>query len=106
MASVKWLTRIEALDTPDQGFQQVQTYRFRENADDPGRPATDMRVKSLRVLPGVPDWGSRLRFLRAGIVTVRGRATDAEGHVQPLSAPWDLAGFGNNMVHEVGVFVR
>ncbi len=158
MASVKWLSRIEALDTAYQGFQQVRTYRYRDHADDPGHPVTDMRVKSLMVPPGVPDWGSRMRFLQAGKVTVQGRAwsgggraiarvefgvgdiwrdarltpppgrhawtgwevdweappgehilrcraTDDAGHVQPLTAPWDVAGFGNNMVHEVGVFV-
>ena len=158
MASVKWLTRIEALDHAYQGFQQVQTYRYRDGPDDPGRPVTDIRVKSLMQPPGLPDWGSRLRYLRAGPVTVQGRAwsgagraitrvefgvgdtwtdarltppkgryawwgwaadwtatpgehllrcraTDEDGNVQPLTPPWDAAGFGNNAVHEVGVFV-
>lgn len=158
MASVKWLSHIEAWPKRYDGFQQVQTYRFRETADDPGRPVTTIRVKSLMVPPGVPDWGSRLRYLRSGPVTVQGkawsgggvpitrvefgvdgtwrdaklkapkgryawtgwqvdwrarpgehvlrcRATDANGAVQPMEAPWDASGFGNNMVHEVGVYV-
>ncbi|MDA7426114.1 molybdopterin-dependent oxidoreductase [Thalassococcus lentus] len=158
MASVKWLTRIEALTERYTGFQQVQTYRYRDHADDPGRPVTAIRVKSLMVPPGVPDWGSRLRFIEPGATRVQGRAwsgggvpivrvefgvdgqwqdaeliapvgqyawtgwhvdwqaspgehvlqcraTDAAGHVQPLQPPWDASGFGNNMVHEVGVFV-
>ncbi|MEU7074973.1 sulfite oxidase [Streptomyces narbonensis] len=32
------------------------------------------------------------------------RATDAEGHVQPLAAPWNRGGFANNLVQRVEVF--
>ncbi|GAA3387704.1 sulfite oxidase [Streptomyces roseoviridis] len=31
------------------------------------------------------------------------RATDAAGHTQPLTAPWNRGGFGNNLVHRVEV---
>ncbi|HYI87169.1 MAG TPA: sulfite oxidase, partial [Burkholderiales bacterium] len=34
------------------------------------------------------------------------RATDAAGNVQPLEAPWDLSGFGNNGVQRIAVTVR
>lgn len=34
------------------------------------------------------------------------RATDDAGNVQPLEAPWDLSGFGNNGVHRIRVTVR
>ena len=34
------------------------------------------------------------------------RATDQAGNVQPLEAPWDLSGFGNNGVQRVRVTVR
>ena len=34
------------------------------------------------------------------------RATDATGNVQPLEAPWDLSGFGNNGVQRIHVTVR
>jgi DMSO/TMAO reductase YedYZ molybdopterin-dependent catalytic subunit len=34
------------------------------------------------------------------------RATDAAGDTQPLEAPWDLMGFGNNAVHRIRVVVR
>ena len=34
------------------------------------------------------------------------RATDAAGHSQPLEAPWDLSGFGNNGVQRIHVTVR
>jgi DMSO/TMAO reductase YedYZ molybdopterin-dependent catalytic subunit len=34
------------------------------------------------------------------------RATDAAGNTQPLEAPWDLTGFGNNGVQRIQVTVR
>jgi DMSO/TMAO reductase YedYZ molybdopterin-dependent catalytic subunit len=74
MASVKWLDRIEVLDKPYEGYQQVQTYKFKTTADDPGIPITLMRVKSLMVPPGIPDWYTRRRLVEAGPVTLRGRA--------------------------------
>lgn len=79
MASVKWLTRIEALETAFDGFQQVRTYRFRDHAEDPGRPITEMRVKSLMAPPGVPDWVSRKRLVQPGPVEIRGRAWSGGG---------------------------
>ncbi len=159
MASVKWLKKIEALAEPFSGFQQTQTYRFRERAGDQGQPITSIRVKSLMVPPGVPDWLSRNRCVEPGIITINGkawsgsgkkitkvefgsngnweeakiqeqvgkfawtswqyrwdakpgnhilhcRASDESGETQPITPPWDLAGFGNNAVQSVKVFVR
>ncbi len=79
MASVKWLTTIEASETRYQGFQQVETYRFRAHADDPGTPVTRIHVKSLMQPPGVPDWFTRARWLEPGRVTLRGRAWSGAG---------------------------
>jgi DMSO/TMAO reductase YedYZ molybdopterin-dependent catalytic subunit len=79
MASVKWLTRIEALTDRYDGFQQVQTYRFRAHEDDPGEPVSRMRVRSLMKPPGVPDWFTRQRWLEPGRVTVEGRAWSGAG---------------------------
>lgn len=36
---------------------------------------------------------------------LRCRATDADGNVQPLDPPWDVAGFGNNAAQSVHVHV-
>lgn len=158
MASVKWLTQIEASTERFQGFQQVQTYQYRKSSEDPGVPITSMRVKSLMKPPGVPDWVTRQRWLQAGCVRLRGqawsgggvpiesvevlldghwqraelmgrfddfawtgwqiewdakpgvyelacRARDAEGNIQPLEAPFDMAGFANNSVHRIRVHV-
>ena len=159
MASVKWLARIEALAAPYQGYQQVGTYHFRSKPGEQGIAITHMRVKSLMVPPGLPDWYSGKRLVQAGQVPVYGRAwsgngvpiarvevavngtwqdavldpsagryawrgfrfdwnaapggydiscraTDAAGNTQPMDAPFDRGGFGNNGVHTIEVFVR
>ena len=79
MASVKWLSTIEAHREPYQGFQQVKTYRYRQHKDDPGLPVTTMRVKSLMTPPGIPDWTTRLRYLSAGPIDITGRAWSGNG---------------------------
>jgi DMSO/TMAO reductase YedYZ molybdopterin-dependent catalytic subunit len=79
MASVKWLDRIEVLDRPYEGYQQVQTYKYKSRADDPGVSITTMRVKSLMVPPGIPDWYTRRRLIDAGPVAIRGRAWSGKG---------------------------
>jgi DMSO/TMAO reductase YedYZ molybdopterin-dependent catalytic subunit len=79
MASVKWLDRIEVLDRPYEGQQQVGSYMYRENADDPGVPVTHIRVKSLMVPPGIPDWYTRQRMVPPGPVTIYGRAWTGNG---------------------------
>ena len=82
MASVKWLSKIEAVDAPYQGFQQVQTYRYRDHADDPGRPVTSIRVKSLMVPPGIPDWTTRKRYVAPGPVEIVGRAWSGKAPIE------------------------
>ena len=79
MASVKWLARIEALDKPYQGFQQVATYMYRAAIDGPATPVTHMRVKSLMVPPGIPDFYTRVRMADAGPTTLFGRAWSGGG---------------------------
>src|SRR5262245_611411 len=66
MASVKWLNRIEALDKPFQGYQQVGTYMYRSVVGGPATPVSHMRVKSLLVPPGIPDFYSRARITDRG----------------------------------------
>jgi DMSO/TMAO reductase YedYZ molybdopterin-dependent catalytic subunit len=79
MTSVKWLNRIEVIDRPFDGFQQVGNYIYRETADEPGTPVTIMRVKSLMVPPGIPDWYSRQRLVERGHVKLFGRAWTGAG---------------------------
>ena len=74
MASVKWLSAIEALDRPFDGPQQARSYHFRRESSEPGEPCTLMRVNSLMAPPGIPDFYSRKRSAPPGNVTIRGRA--------------------------------
>ncbi len=79
MASVKWLNRIECLTEPFQGFQQVGTYIYKQDESDPGAPVTQMRVRSLMVPPGIPDWYTRHRVVERGPVELFGRAWSGAG---------------------------
>jgi DMSO/TMAO reductase YedYZ molybdopterin-dependent catalytic subunit len=79
MASVKWLKRIEALAQPFDGYQQAGNYIYRQKRGDPGVPVTAMRVKSLMVPPGIPDWYTRRRVVEAGAVELVGRAWSGGG---------------------------
>lgn len=58
MASVKWLKHIKAIDHPFEGYQQTGTYQYRQTLDDPGKPVTAIRVRSLMIPPafqiGIP----------------------------------------------------
>ena len=79
MASVKWLDRIEVLDKPFDGFQQVRTYVYRDKPGEPGIPVTQIRVKSLMAPPGIPDWYTRRRLCERGPVELFGRAWSGGG---------------------------
>jgi DMSO/TMAO reductase YedYZ molybdopterin-dependent catalytic subunit len=79
MASVKWLTRIEALEKPYDGYQQAVGYHYRSEPEGPRTPITHIKVKSLLVPPGIPDWYTRHRLVDAGAVTLTGRAWSGGG---------------------------
>ena len=74
MTSVKWLTRIEVIAEPFDGYQQMRTYRYAQTVDELGEPVETIRVRSLMVPPGVPDFLTRTRLVEAGIHRVEGRA--------------------------------
>jgi len=81
MTSVKWLTRIEAVTEPFDGYQQAVAYRYQQDADDPGQGVSRIRVRALMIPPGYPDFLTRRRFVPAGAVTLRGRAWSGSGEV-------------------------
>jgi DMSO/TMAO reductase YedYZ molybdopterin-dependent catalytic subunit len=81
MASVKWLQSIEVVTTPFTGYQQQVAYRFQESADDAGTPVSRIRVRSLMVPPGIPEFFTRKRILSPGPVLLEGRAWSGEGAV-------------------------
>ena len=79
MASVKWLVGIEVIDRPFDGYQQARSYRYRRSADDEGTPVTFAKVRSLMMPPGMPDYISQARIVRAGRVRLSGRAWSGNG---------------------------
>lgn len=81
MTSVKWLTSIEAVAEPFQGWQQAVAYRYTEDADDPGTPVNRIRVRSMMIPPGLPDFFTRERIVDAGPVTLTGRAWSGNGGI-------------------------
>jgi sulfane dehydrogenase subunit SoxC len=89
MTHVKWLTRISVVTEPFEGFQQTGTYMFITGDDDPGRPVTRMRPKSLMVPPGIPDFMTRERIVRPGTVELCGRAWSGHGPIARVEVSTD-----------------
>jgi len=74
MTSVKWLRSITAIAEPFEGVQQALLYRYRSSEDDPGTPVTRKRPRALMAPPGVPEFLTRARHVRAGLTLIEGRA--------------------------------
>jgi DMSO/TMAO reductase YedYZ molybdopterin-dependent catalytic subunit len=81
MASVKWLYAIEASGHRFDGLQQASGYHFRSATGEKGEPCTLMRVNSLMVPPGVPDFYTRKRTAAAGVTRITGRAWSGAGGI-------------------------
>jgi sulfane dehydrogenase subunit SoxC len=80
MTSVKWLTRIEVLTRPFEGFQQQEAYRMQQG-DELGAYVTRMLPRALMIPPGITDYPFRRRYLPPGPVTVKGRAWSGVGSI-------------------------
>lgn len=89
MASVKWLQSIEVVAAPFEGYQQQVAYRYQDNADDGGTPVSRIKVRSLMVPPGIPDFFTRKRVLPPGPVMLEGRAWSGEGTVTAVEVSVD-----------------
>lgn len=74
MAHVKWLRAITALGEPFTGYQNAVAYRYSQERGEAGEPVTLMRVRSLMVPPGIPDFLTRTRVVERGSVELFGRA--------------------------------
>jgi DMSO/TMAO reductase YedYZ molybdopterin-dependent catalytic subunit len=74
MTNVKWLSSIEVIDRPFDGYQVATAYRFRQREDEPGRAVTLMRVRALMAPPGLADFHTRERKVGQGPVPLQGRA--------------------------------
>jgi DMSO/TMAO reductase YedYZ molybdopterin-dependent catalytic subunit len=83
MAHVKWLRAITAIAGEFDGYQQVGTYRIMRFEDDRDGPLVERILpRSLLVPPGIPDFLSRERHIRAGRVVLRGRAWSGHAPVE------------------------
>ncbi len=51
-------------------------------------------------------WELLTRIDEPGSITIRARATDLAGRIQPSEPEWNRLGYGNNAVHAVPVHVR
>ena len=123
MANVKWLDRIEVLDRPFDGYQQAQGYRLRQSEDEDGEPLQRMLPRSLLVPPGIPEFLTRDRTVRAGECLVEGRAwsglapiervevsadggsTWAEAELDPPEGRWAWRGWRFRWDAEPGEYV-
>lgn len=74
MASVKWLTTIEAISEPFTGYHQTNAYVVRPGGDEPDVPSTRILPRSLMIPPGVPDSDTRERIVDVGMCEITGRA--------------------------------
>jgi DMSO/TMAO reductase YedYZ molybdopterin-dependent catalytic subunit len=81
MASVKWLRSITAIAEPFEGVQQTLLYRYRREEDDAGEPVTRQRPKALMAPPGIPEFLTRTRHLKADPTLVEGRAWSGAGAI-------------------------
>jgi hypothetical protein len=91
MTHVKWLSSIEAVDRPFEGYQQVEAYHYTTGPDEAGEPVDRIRVRALMVPPGIPDFFTRRRSLAAGPVTVQGRAWSGNGPIERVEVGIDNA---------------
>lgn len=88
MASVKWLTRVEVVTSPFDGFQML-AYRLRQVSDEDGVPLTRIHPRALVVPPGFPDFLSRSRVLSRGRHLLEGRAWSGHGPVSAVDVTVD-----------------
>ena len=104
MASVKWLTRIEAVTEPFEGYQQAESYRYQRDEDDPGERVTRIRVRALMIPPGYPDFPARSRFVEPGTVVIRGRAWSGDAPVSRVEVGIDGEWADAELEPQVGEF--
>jgi DMSO/TMAO reductase YedYZ molybdopterin-dependent catalytic subunit len=89
MTNVKWLERIELLDRPFDGYQQTWSYRLRQDEDEEGEPLRRMLPRSLLIPPGIPEFLTRERTVRAGQCLLEGRAWSGLAPVERVEVSAD-----------------
>ncbi len=89
MTSVKWLGRITLLDAPHDGYQMRQSYRVRQDEDEDGEPLARIQLRSLMIPPGIPDFLTRARVVRAGTCELEGRAWAGDAEIAGVDVSTD-----------------
>jgi DMSO/TMAO reductase YedYZ molybdopterin-dependent catalytic subunit len=88
MAHVKWLRAIEAINYSFEGYQQA-AYVYSQSRNEPGEPVNLIRVRSLMIPPGIPDFLTRTRIVQKGMVKLIGRAWSGAGHITSVEVSAD-----------------
>ncbi len=88
MASVKWLGWIEVVDRPFEGYQQA-AYRYSSSRSERGTPVSLMRVRSLLIPPGTPEFLTRTRIVHRGNHEIMGRAWSGRSTIDSVSVSAD-----------------
>jgi sulfane dehydrogenase subunit SoxC len=89
MAHVKWLRSITAVTAAFTGYQQDVAYRYGVSRGEPGEAVTLMRVRSLMVPPGIPDFLTRMRIVDRGAVALTGRAWSGRAAITRVEVSTD-----------------
>ena len=89
MAHVKWLRAIEAIAEPFDGYQQTVSYQYSQSRSEPGEPVTTIRVRSLIIPPGSPDFLTRVRIVRCGPLELQGRAWSGDATIATVQVSFD-----------------
>lgn len=104
MASVKWLSRIEAVAEPFRGFHQAVAYHYQRSEEDRGEPVTRIRPRALMIPPGFPDFPERRRYLDGGPVTVQGRTWSGTAPIVRVEVGIDGDWFEAKLAAPVGAW--
>jgi DMSO/TMAO reductase YedYZ molybdopterin-dependent catalytic subunit len=102
MTSVKWLSSIEAVTEPFQGFHQVVAYHYQQSEEDPGEPVTRIRPRALMIPPGFPDFPERRRYIDRDSVTIQGRAWSGTAPIVRVEVGSDGGWFEAELAEPVG----
>ena len=71
-----------------------------------GGPWQKARLVGLAPVHGWQQWEFLVTGLGPGEVSIRARATDLAGQVQPERPEWNRLGYGANFIHEVQLLLR
>jgi len=104
MMHVKWLTRIEAVAAPFDGYQQQVAYWYKRDAEDPGVPVTRIQPRALLIPPGFPDFLTRRRIVEQGPLRISGRAWSGTASIERVELGVDGAWTTATLDEPVGPF--